>query len=72
MYEIDLGYLSEKQIFEILKEMNKKTYNIYTTIMNCKIENIWSVVLKFENKKEKDKFDNSSHGLVKKLKEVDK
>ena len=72
MYEIDLGCLSEKQIFETLKEMNKKTYNVYATIMNCKIENTWSVVLKFENKKEKDKFDNSSQGLVKRLKEIKK
>lgn len=75
MNEIDLGIINEKQVVEILKEMKKKPYNIYMTIAKFKHpegnDNL-SAAFQFDNKDDKNEFDQGSEKLVERLRKAGK
>lgn len=69
MKKIDLGFLNRKQLIRLIKGVKESDVNIIA-IQIVKATQKMSVVLKFINKKDKERFDVEDYNLIQDLKRL--
>jgi len=67
--KIDLGFLNRKQLIRLIKGVKESDVNIIA-IQIVKATQKMSVVLKFINKKDKERFDVEDYNLIQDLKRL--